>query len=155
MALQRLMLAAPLASSGWLGACGGTPPEVEVDFLEWMPNTYRAIPRGTYALRTAGEWNALWLAAPAQFQGDPFPMADKSTPSVDFSRFMLLVLSLGMGLRCNLPQVTRITDQGGARRVYWKTNEDTGTTSSACNYTYPLVTLILAPVGDGVVEFIR
>lgn len=155
LALQRLMLAAPLAPSGWLVACGGTPPEVEVPFQEWMPNTYRAIPRGHYVLRSAGEWNALWQAAPAQFPGDPFPLADKATPPVDFSRFMLLVLSLGTGLRCYLPQVTRITDQGGARRVYWKTNEDTGTTTSACNYNYPLVTLILAPLSDGLVEFIR
>ncbi len=155
LAVHSIAIAAPLGAIGALTNCGGSPPEVDVPFQEWMPNVYRAIPRGTYALKSAADWYALWTSAPAQFPSDPFPTADKSTPAVDFSRSMLLVLSLGVGLRCFLPQVTRIVDQGGARRVYWTTNEDTGTTTSACNHLYPLVTLILAPVSESLVEFIR
>ena len=95
------------------------------------------------------------VSAPAQFPTDPFPNAHKFTPYVDFSRQMLFVLSLGMGLRCFLPQVQRIIEQGGLRRVYWTTNEDTGITTSACNLTYPLVSLILAPASSASVEFIK
>ncbi len=120
-----------------------------------MPSAYRAIPSGTYVLRSAAEWQALWQAAPAQFPGDPYPNADKATPAVDFSRHTLIVLSLGSGVRCYLPQVTRVTEQGVLRRVFWKTNQDTGTTTSACNYLYPLVTLITVPASDAPVEFMR
>ncbi len=159
-ALRRLALSATGPLLAGLCGCGGQPygeslPEREVSFEEWMPSAYRAIPRGTHALRNTADWSALWLGSPAQFAGDPYPTADKSTPTVDFTRHMLLVLSLGLGVRCNLPQVIRITDQDSVRRVYWKTHEDTGITTSACNYNYPLITLILAPAADATVEFIR
>ena len=136
-------------------ACGGEVPSLEVPFEELIPKAFRAIPKGNYVLRSSAEWSALWLSSPAQFLGDPFPQADKSTPVFDFQSSMLLVLSLGTGVRCNLPQVTRIADQGSVRGVQWKTNEDTGITTSACNYLYPLITLVSAPASDRTVEFLR
>lgn len=135
-----------IALSGALVGCGGQVDEVQVPFTSLIPDAYRLIPRGTYVLRSTAEWKALWESSPAEFAFDPFPARPKVLPEVDFQRQTLLVISLDLGIRCNMPEVLSVTRVGDTIQVQWRTNEDTGASTSACLHRFPLFTLTLIPV---------
>jgi len=142
---------APVLALALLAACGGgddTPPE-QVAFQPLQEELTRSFPPGTYVFRSQGEMIAAWNAAPQEF-GEP-----KAMPSIDFSQAMVVGISLGVGIRCNVPTIASVARVPSGYQVTYRSNDGTGVTTLACLHQWRLSDFVAVPVQPGAVEFVR
>ncbi len=135
-------------------ACGGGSGDhlqepVPVVFERMQEEFSGTYARGEYVLRTQSELEAAWRLAPQQF-GQSMPI-----PVVDFTRYSIVGISLGVGMRCDVPLVTRVASKGDALLVHYKTNEGTGVTSLGCVHQWRLSDFVRVPAFSGAVTFER
>jgi hypothetical protein len=147
---------APLILSLWLAAglitaCGGGDSDAPapVDFQSMQEAFSRTFARGEYVFRTQAELQAAWTPAPQQF-GEAMPM-----PVVDFAQYTVVGISLGTGIRCNVPIITRVTAYGDDIVVSYRSNEGTGVTTLACLHQWRLSDFARVPKVRGTATFER
>lgn len=132
-----------------LAGCGGGSTPEPVAFQPLQDDMTRSFPAGTYAFRTQAELAEAWNAAPQQF-GEAKPL-----PTVDFSQKMVVGISLGVGIRCNVPIIRKVERDGGTYVVSYTTNEGTGVTTLACLHQWHLTDFVAVPASAGTVVFER
>lgn len=134
-----------------MAACGGSDSQraIPVAFKSMQEAFSGSYPRGTYVFRTQAELQAAWQLAPQQF-GEPMPI-----PVVDFAQHSIVGISLGVGLRCDIPIITRVDALADAITVYYRTNEGTGVTTLACLHQWRLSDFVRIPAIRGAVTFER
>jgi len=148
--MRNAFLISTLLAASLLASCGGGDSASEpVAFQSLQDDITRSLPAGTFVFKTQAEMEAVWTAAPQQF-GDPKPL-----PVVDFSQSMVVGVSLGVGIRCNMPIITSIERQSDDFVVSYKTNEDTGVTTLACLHQWHLTDFAAIPATGGTVMFQR
>lgn len=149
---MRVRFTLSLLMAAWLlTACGGSDSDdpVPVAFESMQETFSRTHARGEYVLRTQAELEAAWSVAPQQF-GEPMAM-----PIVDFSQYSIVGISLGAGIRCNIPIITRVTAYGDDIVVSYRSNEGTGVTTLACLHQWRLSDFARIPAVRGNVTFER
>jgi hypothetical protein len=148
--MRNSYLISTLLAASLLASCGGGDFVSEpVAFQSLQDEMTRSIPAGTYVFKTQAEMEAAWTAAPQQF-GDPKPL-----PVIDFSQAMVVGVSLGVGIRCNIPIITSVVRHSDDYLVSYKTNEDTGVTTLACLHQWHLTDFAAIPATRGAVVFQR
>lgn len=142
-----IALALPLTL---LLACGGDGPAPEpVPFQTMQEDFTRSFPEGTYVFRNQPDMAAAWSAAPQEF-GEA-----KDMPIVDFAQDTVVGVSLGVGIRCNIPIITQVSSHDGVVVVSYKTNLDTGVTTLACLHRWRLTDFARIPATRDAVVFER
>jgi len=146
-----MRFAIPLALSlALLAACGGDGPAPQaVAFQSMQEDFTRSFPEGTYVFRNDTEMASAWSAAPQEF-GEA-----KDMPVVDFAQDTIVGVSLGVGIRCNIPVITQVSSHDGVVVVSYKTNLDTGTTTLACLHRWRLTDFARIPATRDPVVFER
>ncbi len=133
-----------------LVGCGGDGPAPEpVAFQSMQEDFTRSFPEGTYVFSNDAEMATAWSAAPQEF-GEAKPM-----PLVDFSQDAVVGVSLGVGIRCNIPIITQVSTRDGVLVVSYKTNLDTGVTTIACLHPWRLTDFARIPATRDPVVFER
>ncbi len=140
-----------------LAACGGDsdPPPTPVPFQTLQLQTLPAFPAGTYDIRTQAAWTAAWTSAPQTFEGDQFPSEVKPVPAVDFQNYSVVGVSLGLGIRCYVPEIVEVSSKPGELIVKYRSNAPSGPTTLACLHNWPLATFATVPRFQGSVTFTR
>lgn len=145
--MRRALLLASLILS--LAACGGGSSEDNLTFQSLQEQLTRSFPAGTYVFRSQAEMASAWTAAPQEY-GEPQPL-----PVIDFANNVVVGISLGVGIRCNVPLILRVTSDGARLLVSYRTNEGTGVTTLACLHTWRLTDFAAVPATGLPVEFVR
>lgn len=139
-----------------LGACGGgSDPPTPVPFQTLQLQAPPAFAAGTYDLRTQSDWSSAWASAPQTFPGDLDPTAIKPVPSVDFQNNSVVGVSLGVGIRCYIPEIVEVSSRPGELLVRYRSGEPSGPTTLACLHNWPLTTFATVPKFQGTVTFTR
>jgi hypothetical protein len=148
MRMNRLSI---VLAASLLAACGGSDPAPEpVTFQSLQEELTRSFPAGTYVFRTEGEMAAAWASAPQQF-GEAKPL-----PTIDFSQSMVVGVSLGTGIRCNIPIIRSVERLSNADYIVsYTSNEGTGVTTLACLHQWRLTDFAAVPRTVGTVAFQR
>lgn len=133
-ALLPLLVAFALAGCGG----GGAAPE-SLPFQSMQEQLTRSFPQGVYVFRNQAEMAAAWEAAPQEF-GEAKPL-----PQVNFATSTVVGVSLGVGIRCDIPIITQVSRSGGAVTVSYRTNLGTGVTTLACLHRWRLTDFVLIP----------
>jgi hypothetical protein len=146
---MKINRALTLLAFAFLAGCGGGDSSSEpVAFESLQDEMTRSFPTGTYVFRTQAEMAAAWNAAPQQF-GEAKPL-----PTVDFTQNMVVGISLGVGIRCNIPIIRKV-ERSDVYVVSYTTNEDTGVTTLACLHQWHLTDFATVPASAGAVAFQR
>lgn len=146
--------AAGMVCAGLLLSCGGggTPPEpVNYQFL-FNEFQSRVFAENTYVLRTQSDLDALWNSG-TEWTGLFSPPQPAAKPVVDFSQNTVVGISLGVGLRCYMPEIVSVTRSGETLTVAWRTNRDRQITTMACIFDSSLQTFLAVPAWPGPVVF--
>lgn len=147
------LLLAPLV--GLLLSCGGATFE-PVEFqplLTEFPGTFAA---GTYVFKNLAEMAAAWALAPQEYGVDPTPNPTPTPmPTIDFGKYSVVGISLGVGIRCFIPQITQVLSSGDDLKLVYQSAADTGATTLACLHMWPLTAFAKVPAVRGSVSFER
>lgn len=151
----RLVGAALVATA--LVGCGGSIDPVPVDFQSLFTEFPGSYPAGTYVFKDQAEMAVAWATAPQEYVPvDPTrPPGPIPMPSIDFEKYSVVGISLGVGLRCFAPHITSITSVGDDLMVTYTSREDTGPVTLACAHTWPLTAFAQVPTFRGSVTFER
>ncbi len=133
-----------------LGGCGGGGPAPQpVAFQSMQEDFTGSFPEGTYVFRSEADMAAAWSVAPQEF-GEA-----KAMPVVDFTQDTVVGVSLGVGIRCDVPTITEVSSHDGVVAVSYKTNLGTGVTTLACLHRWRLSDFARIPATRDPVVFER
>jgi len=148
-----------LASTLVLASCGVGSGSVEpvqpVSYQMLELSNPPAFPPGTYIFNSQVELDSAWANAPQTYQGDFFPDSPKPVPTVDFSASSMVGVSLGVGIRCYIPQIVDVTEQGADLFIKYRSGEPDGPTTLACLHLWPLAVFVLLPKTKDAITFTR
>ncbi|MBC5768471.1 hypothetical protein [Ramlibacter albus] len=133
-----------------VAGCGGGGPDAEpVASTDAVSRINGAYAPATYVFRNQGELSAAWSPAPQLGQ------TTTDSPTYDFSTSMIVGVSLGTGIRCYIPTITKVVRSGNTMTVSWKSGAPNGPTTLACLHSWPLNAFVSVPQHSGTVEFVR
>lgn len=106
-------------------------------------------PAGTYVARNQAEWEQVWTALkPASWNA----LASPTPPTFNFSRFMVLGVSLGEGTDCGAFNILRVIEEDQALRVehgFWYQPD-----RSCAAIISPILRFVAVPRSDKPVYFV-
>lgn len=149
--------------SAWLAtlafslvACGGRVDPVSVEFQLMSTEFPGSFPAGTYVFTNASEMAAAWATAPQEYvTPDPrLPPGPIPMPVIDFDKHSIVGVSLGVGIRCFVPQIKTITSTDSNLTVMYTAPPDTGPATLACYHRWPLTAFAKVPAITGKVSFL-
>jgi hypothetical protein len=136
-----------------LSGCGGSSDEPESLAIGTVPQELRfamgAIATGTYAITS---WEGLAQVA-ATAAASPIPADLSRVPPVDFSRFMLLAVSYGVGGGCFAAEFVEARLEGDTITVTHRQIRFQGASGAACFGTNALTHYATIPLRAARVVF--
>lgn len=138
-----------------LCACGSDPDPLEVEFEPLWTEFPGSFPAGTYVFRSEMEMAASWATAPQEFLPvDPrAPPGPVPMPKIDFGMYSVVGVSLGVGIRCFAPHISKVTTMGGDVKVLYVVPINSGPGTLACRHQWPLTAFARVPAIRGSVTF--
>ena len=117
-----------------------------------FPGSFAA---GTYVFKTQADMSAAWAEAPQEYVPvDPrLPPGPMPMPVIDWQRYSVVGVSLGVGIRCFAPKIIRIVKTGSDLTVMYTAPPSTGPATLACYHRWPLTAFAEVPVIEGNVAF--
>ncbi len=150
-----MLLASTLMLASCLDGGGGVEPVQPVSYQMLELSNPPAFPPGTYIFNSQVDLDSAWANTPQTYQGDFFADSPKPVPTVDFSASSVVGVSLGVGIRCYIPQIVDVTEQGTDLFINYRSGEPDGPTTLACLHPWPLAVFVLLPRTKGGVTFTR
>ena len=155
IAIHRTSPLLAFVAASLLACGGGGDAAFPVAFQDVTGSFPGSFPAGTYVFTDQTRMAAAWALAPQDFvTPDPrLPPGPVPMPVIDFASQSVIGVSLGVGLRCFVPQITGITGSGINMTVRYTAPPDTGPVTLACARRWPLTVFVTVPVLRGSVLF--
>jgi hypothetical protein len=131
---------------------GDEPVQQKVDVVDVTTTFFRSFTIGTYVFRSQTELGDAWALAPFKVYPVGIVLDEPAMPTYDFSKYIVVGLSLGVGKWCFAPRINGAVSDGNNLVVHYFV-PTTGTL--ACLRDGPLIAFALVPRVSGSVQFVE